>query len=377
MKTIKWVPALLSMVPLFALGCADDAAGDGTTGDDANVTIGAGAGAQFTTSVGAVVVDGKRICTAALVDVDAEAYIHVNDAEVSLSGRQIVIGGACVGKLRNGVNGAAAFVISKNNVSLATPILSFDFESQAAAGLAVGVLSSQPEDTKPMKLYGADATVTGGAHAGTVLRADENGVLVGAGISVNAGVEFNWVGRCSELHFKAAAGATVAAGFEASDDGLGAAALIEVDGELRFAASIDAGCIARRIDRAVRHLAQGTLKACGELADKWVQAGQGDPIAVYEQTQTTQRVRVRINKKSSTIQVGAFANISAKAIGIKTFDESGPQPDTTCSMVAGQCEISPIVGGTGAPRYFMPGQLVDLEVTVHFGRGKVFVATKN
>ncbi|MFO0740131.1 MAG: hypothetical protein U0270_29800 [Labilithrix sp.] len=360
---------LVALLPILAIGCAggtDDA-------DSAQQDLGAGAGVQFTTSVGAVVVDGKRLCTAALVDVDAAAWA----GKASLSGRQIVIGGACVGKLHDGMSGAAAFVISKNNVSLATPIVTFDFESQAAAGLAVGILSNRPADTKPMKLYGADGTVTGGASVGTVLRADENGVLVAAGVSVNTGAEFNLVTQCSELHFKAAAGATVAAGFEASDDGLGAAALVQVNGELRFAASIDAGCVVRKISGAIQHLARHALEVCAELEDRLIQAGQGEQIAVYEQTSTTQRVRVRINHDATTIQIGAFANVTAKAIGIRTFDETGPHADTECAMIAGQCEIRPIVGGTGAPRGFKAGQYVDLEVTIHFGRDRVFIATKN
>ncbi|MBX3230988.1 MAG: hypothetical protein KIT84_36620 [Labilithrix sp.] len=361
---------LLAVVPVLALGCAGPGDDEGAS---VEAELGAGASVQFTTSVGAVVVDGKRICTAALVDVDAEA--HVGSA--SLSGRQIVVGGACVGKLRNGVKGVAAFVVSKNGVSLATPILAFDFESEAAAGLAIGVLSNQPKDTKPMKLYGASGTLTGGAAVGTVLRADENGVLVGAGVSLYAGAEIDLVTQCSELHFRAAAGTTVAAGFAASDDGLGAAAIVEVAGELRFAASIDAGCVVRKMRGTIHRIAGDTLRVSGELADKLAQAGQGEPIAVYEQTQRTQIVRVRVNSPSTTIQIGAFAAVSARALGVRTFTEHGPQEDTACSMVAGQCEIRPIRGGTGAPRGFTAGQYVDIEVTIHFGRGHVFIATKN
>lgn len=358
------------MSALPALGCAST-----TDGDDASATqdLGAGAGVRFTSAVGAVVVDGERLCTAALVDVDAEAHA----GPVSLAGRQIVMGGACIGKLRRGMTGAAAFVVSRNNLSLATPILAIDFESEAAAGLAVGVLSNRPEDIRPMKLYGATGSITGAASTATVLRADENGVLVGAGVHVEAGADLAFTSRCSDLRFSAAAGATVAAGFGASDDGLGAAAIIEVNGELQFAASLDAGCVVRRLHGAIHRLASDTLRTCGELADQLAQAGQGEQIAVYEQKQRTQIVRVRINNPATTIQVGAFANVSARAIGVRTFDEHGPQNDTTCSMVAGQCELRPVRGGTGAPRGFTAGQYVDVEVTIHFGRSHVFIATKN
>jgi hypothetical protein len=368
MSSTKLVWTMMTMAPLLAVGCSDGTDGEGAANDD-NLT--AGAGVQFTTSVGAVVVDGKRVCTAALVDVDAEAHL----GSASLSGRQIVIGGACVGKLRSGVTGVAAFVISRNNVSLATPILAFDFESQAEAGLAVGVLSNQPEDTKPMKLLGADATTTAGASVGTVLRADENGVLVGAAVSVNAGVEFNLVTRCTEFHFKAAAGATVGAAFAANDDGLGAAAIVQVDGELRFAAAIDGGCVVRRIGGALRHISESVLGLAGEFADGLAQSGQGDPLAAYEQKPGTQVIRVRVNKPATKIQIGAVGNVSAKALGIRTFTSSGPANDTECVKNGTQCEIRPIRGGTGEARGFTAGQMVDIEVTLHFGLGRIFIAS--
>src|SRR5687768_17485985 len=127
MKSTKFVPFL--MIPVLAIGCAQS--GEDTGDGQGAAEVNAKAGVEFTASVGAIVVDGKRLCTAALVDVDAEASIN----SVSLSGRQVVMGGACIGKLKNGFIGGAAFVTSKTGISLATPILSIDFESQASAGL--------------------------------------------------------------------------------------------------------------------------------------------------------------------------------------------------------------------------------------------------
>src|SRR6188472_662982 len=102
MKTSKFAPALLAAVvacSVAAVGCSN--AEEETAGDDS--ALSSSAGLEFTSAVGAVVVDGKKVCTAALVDVDAEARI----GGVSAKGRQILFGGACIGKLGNGFTGAA------------------------------------------------------------------------------------------------------------------------------------------------------------------------------------------------------------------------------------------------------------------------------
>ena len=80
--TTKIVPFL--MLPVLAMGCAQSGEEDTNDGQGA-AEVNAAAGVEFTAAVGAVVVDGKRICTAALVDVEAEASIN----SVSLSGRQV------------------------------------------------------------------------------------------------------------------------------------------------------------------------------------------------------------------------------------------------------------------------------------------------
>ena len=74
--------------------------------------------------------------------------IQVNGAQVAAEGRQVVFGGACVGKISSNQRdflGVAAFVSQKNGLSLSTPIIGFDFQSRASAGLAVGILGVNTE----------------------------------------------------------------------------------------------------------------------------------------------------------------------------------------------------------------------------------------
>jgi hypothetical protein len=343
---------------MLAIGCAEADATEDTTGE---TEAAASAGIDFTASVGAVVVGGKRLCTAALVDVDAHAQI----GGVSASGRQIVVGGACVGKLKNGFTGVAAFVTAKNGVSLATPIVSFDFQSQASAGLAVGILSNKPEDVKPMKLYGVSGTVTGGIGAATVLKADENGFLVGAAVSARLGVEFGLVTQCTEFHFKAAAGITVGAGFAANDDGLGAAAIVKVNGELRFAASIDAGCIVREIGEGFQTIAIGALDAANSVGDAFAQIGSGKFLAVYNQKERRATIKVKFYENAKALRVNAQGRVSASAKGV------------SCDALLGACELRPAGG-------FKKGETVDLSVDTHFNLfpnrpegQRIFLSTSN
>ena len=155
-----------ALVAAALAGCAANADDSAAASDDS--ALSSGAGVEFTSAVGAVLVDGKKVCTAALVDIDASAKI----GPVSASGRQIVFGGACVGKLQNGV-GAAVFVSMQNGVSISTPIIGFDFESQASAGLAVGILGKAVPGAEPIDVVGVhqlDAPDGGGL---TVAGADD------------------------------------------------------------------------------------------------------------------------------------------------------------------------------------------------------------
>src|SRR5215207_10056089 len=133
----KLIPFL--MVPVLAIGCANNAEDDSVAGDEGALTITAETKREIGAAVGALVINGERLCTAALIKSEAGAKITVNGKEFSAEGRQVAFGGACVGRLagkHKDFIGAAAFVGIKNGVTIKTPILSFDFESQASAGLA-------------------------------------------------------------------------------------------------------------------------------------------------------------------------------------------------------------------------------------------------
>src|SRR5262249_27789132 len=159
-------------------------------------------------------------------------------------------GGACIGKLRNGFTGAAVFVTQQNGLSVSTPIVAFDFESQASAGLAVGILGAPVPGAQPMDVIGTSALVNAGAHAATVIHAAENGVLIGAAAEIHAGVAFALETQCTSFQFSAQAGIAAGAAVSLSDDGLGAAAFVRVNGKLHFAAHIDGQCV-------VQHFGEG------------------------------------------------------------------------------------------------------------------------
>jgi hypothetical protein len=359
MLTKKIVPFL--MAPMFAVGCA--AGGDDAAQGEGNFTAASTTSADFTASVGAVVIGGKRLCTAALVDVDASASIN----SVSLSGRQVVMGGACIGKLKNGFVGGAVFVSEANSVSLATPIISIDFESQAAAGLAVGILSDRPADTQPMRILGADASINAGVSRATILRADENGLLVAASAEAHAGVKFDLVTKCTEWHFAAKAGVKVGAGFSLSDDGLGAMAIVKVNGELRFAANVDGGCIVREVQDAARLAVNATLEAGNTLGDAVNLVGASkDLAAVYALPAGKSTVQLHLYRNTNEIKLNGQGRISADtSTGLSCSKDLG---------ILGPCRLR------GS---FSAGQTIDLTIDTHLdilpdhpdapGKTRVFV----
>ena len=343
----KLIPFL--MAPVFAVGCAAGE-GDDVDANEGAASVGAAASADFTASVGAVVINGKKACTAALVDVDAEAKIMVNGNEVSASGRQVVMGGACVGQFKNGLIGAAAFVTAKSGVSISTPIVSVDLEAQAAAGLVVGILADKPSaDAEPMVL-GLSGSVSAGAGVATILRADEDGLLVGAGFRANVGVSLDWKGKCSSLSFAAQAGIKVGASLSAGDDGLGAAAIIKVNGKLHFAASIDGGCIVHEVKTAVKKIAAATIDAANDVGDGISQLGRGKLIAVYDTTERRATVTVKLYEDQKVIRINGQGRISAEAKG------------ASCHALIGACELAPEGG-------FKKGETVSISVDTH---GNIF-----
>ena len=104
----------LFMVPALAMmGCAAESE-EPADAERSDLT----ASASFTAAVGAVEVNGKQICTGTLVDVEAGASL----AGVSLSGRQVVLGGACIGRFSDDYAGGAVFVSTAAGVKVRTPI---------------------------------------------------------------------------------------------------------------------------------------------------------------------------------------------------------------------------------------------------------------
>lgn len=307
MKLIKFAPVFAILATTAVVGCAAEP-GDSASADES--ALGAAAGVEFTSAVGAVVVDGKKVCTAALVDIDAGAKI----GGVSASGRQIVFGGACVGKLEDGV-GAAVFVTVQNGLTVSTPIIGFDFESQASAGLAVGILGRKIEGAQPIEAIGTSALVHAGASTASVLEADEHGVLIGAKVEIHAGVELSLKTQCTSLQFAAQAGVAVGGSVSVRDDGLGAAALVRVNGKLRFAAHIDAGCVVHHVGDFVGHIAEGVLDAANDIGDALSSIGTGDVVAVVTTKTRYTTFAIRLDEDVKQIRVNGQGYIAAKTRG--------------------------------------------------------------
>lgn len=338
------------MLPALALavapaGCAANE--EEAASSDSAAT--AAAGVEFTSAVGALVVDGKKLCTAALVDVDAGARI----GHVSAHGRQIVFGGACVGQLRNGVTGAAVFVTQQNGLRVSSPIVAFDFESQASAGLAVGILSEPVQGAEPLDIVGVSAITNAGVHTATVLEASEDGLLIGAATEIHAGVDLSLNTHCSSLAFGVKAGVAVGAGVAVRDDGLGAAAFVRIDGRLHFAAHIDGACVVRHFDEAVHHISVDVLEAANEIGNTLSSLGTGDVVAVVHTKTRRTTVKIKLTEDVLAIRVNGQGHISAQARGA-TCDK------IPLLVLGGPCELRPQDG-----RGYRVGELVTIAIDTH------------
>lgn len=325
MKPIKFAPVFAALAMSTAVGCAASSADDGATNDDS--ALSAGAGVEFTSAVGAVVVDGKKVCTAALVDIDANAKI----GGVSASGRQIVFGGACAGKLRDGV-GAAVFVSMQNGVTVSTPILAFDFESQASAGLAVGILGRTIPGAEPVEVIGTSALIQAGASTASVIEADEHGLLIGTKAEIHAGVEFSLKTQCTSFQFAAQAGIAAGTAVHVGDDGLGASAFVKVNGKLKFAAHIDVGCVVHHVGDVVEGIADGVLTAANDVGNFLSSIGTGDVIAVVNTKHRYTTFAVRLDENVKEIKINGQGYIGASTQGASC--EKIP-----LVIVGGPCEL--------------------------------------
>lgn len=340
MKLSKIVPVLgvVAMGLVGSVGCAANA--DDSASSTDNLT--AGAGVDFTTAVGAIVVDGQKVCTAALVDVDASARI----GGVSASGRQIVFGEACVGKLKNGY-GAAVFVSMANGVSVSTPIAAFDFKSQASAGLGIGILTKTVPGATPIEAIGTSELVNAGASVASVIEANQDGILIGAEAEIHAGVAFSFKSQCASLSFGVEAGVAVGAGVHLGEDGLGGAAFVKVNGKLRFAASIDAGCVVHHIGDVVVDIASDVLDAANGVETFLNGIGTGDVVAVVNTKKSETTFAIRLEQDAKEIRINGEGYIHAKAPN-----------GVTCTkipllLIGGPCELRPANG-------YKKGQLVTI-----------------
>ncbi|MBX3233336.1 MAG: hypothetical protein KIT84_33615 [Labilithrix sp.] len=327
------------------MGCADMEEDDAASAEG---ELGASAGVEFTSAVGAVVVNGKKVCTAALVDVDADARI----GSVSARGRQILMGGACVGKLANGFTGAAVFVTQQNGVSVSTPIVAFDFESQAEAGLAVGILGKKVPGAQPIDVIGTSALVNAGARVASVIEANEDGILIGAAVEIHAGVEFSLKTQCTSFQFGVQAGVAVGAGVALRDDGLGAAAFVKVQGKLYLAAHIDGGCVVRKVGRGFKKLGNGVLTAANEIGNAFSSIGTGEIIAVVHTKERFTTFAVKMTEHVEEIRINGQGRISAK-------DSRGAACDKIPLVIfGGPCKLESRGG-------YRKGELVTITVDTH------------
>jgi hypothetical protein len=341
MKLTTIAPLLIASALACATGgCASDHS-ESTAGDVG--ALSAGAGVEFTSSVGAVVVAGQKVCTAALVDVDAGAHV----GPISAHGRQIVMGGACIGRFKNGLIGGEAFVTQQNGFQVSTPIIALDLQSQASAGLAVGILSDPIPGAEPVPVLGVSALVNAGAHVATVLEADKNGFLVGASAEIHAGVAFSLVTPCAQFSFAAQAGVKAGASLSVGKDGLGAAAFVKVDGKLQFAAHIDQNCHTQDFGNGAAPLSSDTLTAAQQISDM---AGGAPVLAVLETPQSLTAVTVTLDKDADAILISGTGHISAT-----------DQNRTSCDNNSnGPCELHPAGG-------YKAGQNLAINIDTHQG----------
>ena len=312
MNFSKLIPFL--MVPAFAAGCAQ-------TSDDVQADQGADltahAGFDFTAAVGAFEVGGQQLCTAALVDVDAGAQ----GGGFSASGRQIVMGEACLGRIGNYIGGGV-FVTTVGGVKVRTPVAAIDFSGAASTGFAVGILTDSVKGVRPMRPFvGVEAGV--GIHAATILRTDHRGIQVAASAEIELSAGFEIRTKCSDLRFHAAFEA--GAGVQASVGEItGAAAIVKVGGELQFAASINGQCVAHEIGEVLALPIEAADAVINGLAD----IGAGSPVAVYELTDKVTTVRVEFPMDATELKINAVGFIGATS-----------QDGTTCQALLGPCVL--------------------------------------
>lgn len=324
--------ALLAIVPTLAIGCASPSADEaGTTSDDLSVGLG------FSAAVGVIEVGGERICTATLVDVDAHATV----GGVSASGREIVLGGACVGHFANGYTGGAVFVTAAAGVAVRTPVAAVNVSGGAGVGILTGVVPG----VKPLKPYQG-----GGGSKATIIRANDDGKQVAAGVDIEVGVDFEIKTKCVDLRWKTAVGVDVAVAGGTNDS----FALVSVNGELEFAASIDGGCVVRQLGKTIETIVELPLDVANAILDGLSDIGAGDVIATYDVTDGNSTITVHFYEPASELRLNARGNLSA------TTQVLPNGKTASCNALIGSCVLAPAGG-------FKAGETINVAVDASGG----------
>jgi hypothetical protein len=333
MKLATLAPVLMaSILGVAAVGCASNTQEDAASDEGA---FSSSSALEVSGAVGALVVDGKKLCTAALVDIDAGARI----GNVSAHARQIVFGGACVGQLSPGNFGAAVFVSQQNGVSISTPIIAFDFKSQASAGLAVGILGAPIQGATPIDAIGTGALVNAGVSTAQVFQADENGVVIGANVNIHAGVAFSLDTTCADFSFAAQASVSAGAGIALRDDGLGTAAFVKIGGKIHFAAHIDAACVIDHFGQDVAHLGGDVLATANNMMNALNSFGTGKVVAIVHPNSSKQMtMKLKMTEHVAAIRMNGQGYIHAYS---GDNGSNGACVKMPLIVVGGPCEVRP------------------------------------
>ncbi len=191
----------LVLAPLLAVACAAPTEEDASANDEAlKASLG------FNAAVGAIEYQGKRVCTATYVDVDAK----VGGQKVE----QVLMSGACVGALDTASGGTyiggAAFVSGKGSSRVRVPLLSVTEKHGAEAGLAAGILARKVPGVAPIS---ADTSLSTGASIEVaIFEPNANGELirVGAKASGKGQAALDLATSCVGLKGKSETGAASA-----------------------------------------------------------------------------------------------------------------------------------------------------------------------
>src|SRR5262249_26997661 len=154
---------------------------------------------------------------------------------------------------------------------------------------------------------------------------------------VHAGVRFDLKTKCTEWHFAAKAGIAVGGAVSVSDDGLGAAAIIKVNGKLHFAARVDGGCILHQIEEKVEKIAAAALEAANDTGDALSSMGKGKVIGVYAQRDRRATVSLRLYNDAKVIRINAQGHVSATTDGASC-------DKIPLLLIGGPCELAPANG---------------------------------